>query len=259
VSGGLDVLHARVALRHRAAIDVLDLALRFVVVHARIYGLLVLFTIVPGIFAASAVGLSAGWLRGWLVAFAWAGLAHTPFTIAASRLVFEDHVSARDALAAAMRESPRVVWLRLVLLTTFVVGVLFFLVPAVIVAVAGAFAMEVLLLERARVLGALARSPSIVAGDVGEALLVVVASSAVYVAGALVGDVAGRALVQELLLFRPPGSLFSEGGSVLAFTGFLGVVPFVATARFFVYLNLRTRAEGWDIQIRFAALARRAR
>ena len=31
-----------------------------------------------------------------------------------------------------------------------------------------------------------------------------------------------------------------------------------ATARFFLYLNVRTRAEGWDIQTRFAALAARA-
>ena len=30
-----------------------------------------------------------------------------------------------------------------------------------------------------------------------------------------------------------------------------------ATTRFFVYLDVRTRAEGWDIQTRFAALARR--
>ena len=35
-------------------------------------------------------------------------------------------------------------------------------------------------------------------------------------------------------------------------------VPYAATVKFLLYLNVRTRAEGWDVQTRFAALARRA-
>ncbi|CAN5747553.1 hypothetical protein BH11MYX4_BH11MYX4_30880 [soil metagenome] len=35
------------------------------------------------------------------------------------------------------------------------------------------------------------------------------------------------------------------------------MIPYVATARFFIYLNVRTRVEGWDVQTRFAALAAR--
>jgi hypothetical protein len=35
-------------------------------------------------------------------------------------------------------------------------------------------------------------------------------------------------------------------------------IPYVATARFLAYLDLRTRSEGWDIQTRFAAIALRA-
>jgi hypothetical protein len=40
--------------------------------------------------------------------------------------------------------------------------------------------------------------------------------------------------------------------------GLFAQVPYLATARFFLYLNVRTRAEGWDIQTRFAAIAARA-
>ena len=35
----------------------------------------------------------------------------------------------------------------------------------------------------------------------------------------------------------------------------LWAANFVASARFLVYLVVRTRSEGWDIQTRFAALA----
>ena len=36
-------------------------------------------------------------------------------------------------------------------------------------------------------------------------------------------------------------------------------VPFAATCRFLLYINARTRTEGWDVQTRFAAIAARAR
>jgi hypothetical protein len=41
--------------------------------------------------------------------------------------------------------------------------------------------------------------------------------------------------------------------------GFWIFVPFCACSRFFIYLNLRTKIEGWDIQARFLALTLRAR
>lgn len=52
--------------------------------------------------------------------------------------------------------------------------------------------------------------------------------------------------------------MFVDGGSALALLGWWLSVPFVATARFFVYLDIRTRSEGWDIQTRFAGIAARA-
>jgi hypothetical protein len=51
--------------------------------------------------------------------------------------------------------------------------------------------------------------------------------------------------------------LWSSGWSTLAAFGLFAQVPYVATARFFLYLNTRTGAEGWDIQTRFAGLAAR--
>ena len=75
---------------------------------------------------------------------------------------------------------------------------------------------------------------------------------------AAVPRIGGRAFLGDVLQFQAPGAAWTEGGSVLAVLGFFGIVPYVTTARFFTYLNMRTRAEGWDIQTRFAAIAARA-
>jgi hypothetical protein len=75
---------------------------------------------------------------------------------------------------------------------------------------------------------------------------------------AMLADVAGRELLQEMLEVRSPASMFTDGGSALALLGWWASLPILATARFFVYLDIRTRTEGWDIQTRFAAIATRA-
>jgi hypothetical protein len=53
------------------------------------------------------------------------------------------------------------------------------------------------------------------------------------------------------------GSLYDDGGSTFALAGFFASIPYVASTRFLGYVDRRTRREGWDIQVRFAALAQR--
>jgi hypothetical protein len=73
------------------------------------------------------------------------------------------------------------------------------------------------------------------------------------------GDLLGQGLVEFVLqLGRPVGSLFHDGGSTYALFGYFLSVPYVSSARFLGYVDSRTRREGWDIQVRFAALAQRA-
>ena len=48
--------------------------------------------------------------------------------------------------------------------------------------------------------------------------------------------------------------LFVHGGSGFAVAGALLAVPVAAAARFLGYIDLRTRKEGWDIQLRFLRL-----
>lgn len=258
MSGGLDVIRARVALRHRPLSDVLDLALRFCIVHWRPYAKVSLVTVVPGILASWLAAWSSGWVLGWLVAITWSLFAQGPFTVLASRLVFEDRVRARDALRAALADTPRTLALRVLTLGAMALGALLFVIPAVWFAVIFCFSTEVLLLERSTVGQTLARSQRVAQSDIGEALFMVVLGFVFSAGGVLLAEIGGRTVIEDVLQFRAPPALWSEGGSVLALIGLHAMVPYLATARFFTYLNIRTRTEGWDIQTRFAALAARA-
>jgi len=256
----MNIVRARVALRHRPYSDVLDLALRFVVVHWKLYAKVALVTVLPGILGTWLIvgPLDAGWIWGWCIGVTWALFAQIPFTILASRLVFEDEVRPPDVVWAGLREAPRIPGLRILPLTAMTLAFTMLFVPAVWVAIIFCFSTEVLLLERATVGGTLGRSQRVAQSDFGESLLMVVLGLTTTAGGVFLADYAGRAIIEELLQFRGPASIFVAGGSVLGLIGLFGVVPYVATARFFTYLNIRTRAEGWDIQTRFAALAARA-
>lgn len=258
MSGGLDVIRARVALRHRHLADVLDLALRFVVVHHRAYAKVALVALVPCLAVVGFAASSSGWWLAWTIAIVCSLFAQVPFTVLASRLVFEDRVRARDVLRAAFADTLRVFLLRLLTLTATLLGLMLLFVPAIWIATIFCFATEVLLLERSGVGQTLARSQRVASSDIGEALFMTVLGVVFSLAAVLLFEVGGRAVISDVLQFRPPASLFTEGGSALAILGLFAIVPYLATARFFAYLNIRTRAEGWDIQTRFAAIAARA-
>ncbi len=71
----------------------------------------------------------------------------------------------------------------------------------------------------------------------------------------LICEILGQSLLDDVLqLGEPLGAAFSDGGSPFALAGLLASVPFVSTARFLQYIDTRTRADGWDIQVRFLAV-----
>lgn len=253
----LDVMHARVAFRNRAFIDVMDLALRFFAVHAKLYATVSLFALSPCV----ALTLLAAWAWGWtgaaVVAFVLSFVAQVPFTVLASRLVFQEKVAAAAVLRASAREIPRIVAMRLGWALAVATGTLFLLVPGLWLAALFLFVDEVMILERSAISPAFGRSNRIAMGGIGDALIGVCMTVLVPALAMLLADVGGRAFIGELLQFRPPVPAWTAGGSVLATLGWFGIIPYVATTRFFTYLNMRTRAEGWDIQTRFAAIAAR--
>jgi hypothetical protein len=251
----MDLMSARVALRERPLLDVFDLAVRFVTTHAAAYARLSLVVLLPSFGVSWAASHFGGWWVGWAVTVVVGAFASAPYVSLASRLVFDDSVTVRQAVGAALRALPSLVAVRLVegigLWVTCVIGWLW--LGSVYV-----FMVEVLVLEQARVRGAFGRASRLANAHFGGASSTMLILLVAPIGAAMIADVAGRELMQSVLEIRPPPSMFHEGGSTLALVGWWLAMPWLATARFFVYLDTRTRTEGWDIQTRFAAIAARA-
>jgi hypothetical protein len=255
----MDILHARVALRDRTLLDVVDLTVRFCVQHGLVYLKLAAIVLTPSFLVTAWLGSTSGWGWGWTCALLLGALAQTPFTVLASRLVFEPSVRLRNVLGASARALPRLLSVRLIQLFGVVFGTLFFMLPGVWIAVLFSFVNEVVVLEQAGLSTSIGRMNRLASGQFGDALMAFLFLLALHIVVVFVGDATGRAALEDLLEITAPPSIFEAHGSVLALAAFWIFVPISATCRFFLYLNVRTRGEGWDIQTRFAAIAARAR
>lgn len=253
----MNLREARVAFRDRSVADVLDFSLRFLAVHAGIFGRVALFTLLPFGLISLLFGASYGWALSWALSIPLAVLVEAPFTILASRLVFEDDVRARDVLRASLSAAPLVLIARVIAVAMIGAGLGCFFVPGVGLAALTLFVGEAMLLERASMMTAFGRAQRVASNAIGDVVLAILVIALVPVGAVLLADLGGRTLLGEVLQFRPPRAVWSEGGSALGTIGLFLQVPFLATARFFLYLNVRTRTEGWDIQTRFARLAMR--
>jgi hypothetical protein len=129
------------------------------------------------------------------------------------------------------------------------------LVPLPIFAARWFFVVEAVLLESAMPFPAFTRSSRLVLHRGGPCLGLALSSLLAPVLFALAAELLGFSLIElTLQMGRPFGALFTDGGSAYAVIGALLSAPFVASASFLGYIDLRTRKEGWDIQLRFMAL-----
>jgi hypothetical protein len=254
----VDLMQARVAFRERSLLDVVDLAVRFLAANAKPYALLAASTIVPAFAVCWGVARAAGWIFGWIAALVLASLVDASFVELASKLVFSQRASVRDAIRTTAALLPRLLLVRALQGVGLAFSLVLGGVPWLWLGSIFLFLPEVVVLERSKVAAACGRAPGLAMVRLGAVTAAVILLSVLPVGAALVADVAGREILETLLEIRPPKSMFTEGGSALALLGFWLALPLRATARFFVYLDVRTRIEGWDIQTRFAALAARA-
>jgi hypothetical protein len=254
----MDLMRARVTLRERPLLDVFDLSLRFFAAHVPEYALISCAVALPAFALSWASVRVGGWALAWVTTVVLTSLATAPFVALASRLVFADTVRVRDVLGLALRATPRLAGARFLQLLALAVSLLLTGLPWIWAGTASLFVVEVSVLEQAGVGASLGRAQRIANAHFGAALLAMVLLGMAPLAAAMLFDVAGRELLQAMLEVKAPPSMFTDGGSVLALLGWWFSVPVVATARFFVYLDIRTRSEGWDIQTRFAAIAARA-
>jgi hypothetical protein len=254
---GINVQAARVVLRQRSFIDVLDLAVRFIAAHAGAYARTFAVVIGPAFLCTWLLGQSLGWVWGWVLTFGLSLFAGAPFTVLASRLMFSEKVRVRDAIVAALAGLPRLIGARVIHLLAVMVGTMTLFVPAIWAGSLFLFLPEAILLEQATSFRAVGRTARIASSQVGSSLLVWLLLFALAVGAPFLVDATGRTILEDLLEVRPPDALTVAGGGALSLLGFWLTVPFSATVGFLFYIDLRTRGEGWDIQTMFAAIARR--
>jgi hypothetical protein len=239
----VNLLEARVALRPRSMSDVIDLAGPFCVTNRRLFVPLALWVSLPGGLLAFLCRVEAGWpwWAVWLIVAAYLLLASGAYTVAAGELLFREPGKVRVARVVArfLRRLPALVVARFVQ----IVARLFFTTEAV-------------LLESGSPLGSLARSSRLVLYRGIPCFGLAMACLAAPFVFAMAADLLGDTLVDVIFqMGEPVGSLWTHGGSGYAVAGALLSAPFVASASFLGYVDQRTRKEGWDIQLRFMALA----
>ena len=252
---------ARVVLRPRSISEILDLALRLWSDAAvKPFAKLSVLTLLP----AWALCLAARWSLGWEWSLVWLlalGLA-TPiqgvFTVAIGKMLFAEEVKAREIIGQYTRRLPA--YLGTLIVTRIMIGVMslafFLVIPPLWMWGRTTYVHEACLLEQAGPIDAVNRAGRMIArnamGAVGLLLLLTLASGAfIFCAESLIN----LGLLEFVLQVGMPfGSLFDKGGSAAALLGMFLAVPYWATARFLSYIDLRTRRDGWDIQLRFMAI-----
>ena len=253
----MNLSSAAIVFRPRSTSELIDLACRFAT--GRAFGPLLTLSLgllLPGwlLMLLFRFVLNWPWWAVWPLAIVWAWGVQGPFTVCIGELIFSGNAGAWVSIRKALSRFWPSLWTSLFfLLCLGLVGWTAVLIPVVYARFL--FFHEVVLLEKQNTADALKRTGAISKLHMGQlmafsAVLVVCRFAAVGVFEAL-----GQGLVEVVLqLGKPVGDLYSEGGSAFALLGLFVSTPFVSLARFLQYVDLRTRSEGWDIQVRFLSL-----
>lgn len=251
---------ARVVLRPRTVADVLDLAAPFCLRGWRVLlplaGLVLLPPFVACLAARTFLGWS--WATVWAVALGLGGLCQAPFTIAYGELLFHDPRQVRlpVLLGRCARRLPAF------LIAHIASRALLLLAAATALlwpfGVSALFAVhEAVLLEGSSgPFAAIGRSQRMGRGQGTATFVVGMAALLLPVVAVFAAEVTGQTVVATVLqLGEPFGTLVARGGTPYALAGFFLAIPLAVAARFLKYIDLRTRKEGWDIQLRFMEIA----
>jgi hypothetical protein len=258
----VNLLAARVVLRPRVLADVLDLTVPFCLANWRLLWRLSFTSLLPALALCLYLHFSRhwGWWPTWLLAVGLGDVLEGLFTVAFGDLMFQPSTAVRAAAVWARFARRLGFTLGVLLVTRVLIGlcaVTMIGIPAApFVAVHLLFVREVGMLEGASVFGSIGRAYRFVQRQVGSCLGLLLALVAAPALMAMAAELLGSAVVETVLqLGSPFGELFKEGGSAYALLGFFLSVPVTAAARFLKYIDVRTRKEGWDIQLRFTAIA----
>lgn len=250
---------AVIVLRPRRLPELFDLGCRLCASLALpLYARLAALLLLP-LWAASLwlrYGAGWPWAEVWLAIFVTGCVAQGAFTVALGRLLFSGSVRVGAVLSRFASRLPAYVLSLLLCALLYGLAALPFLVALPFASVWLLLVHEICLLEGAgpmRVTGRAARTLTGRGLSAFALRLLLLFAHAAMVLGA---ELLGQSLIEDVLqLGRPFGSLWRDGGSPFALLGFLLGLPLVATVRLLFYTDTRTRADGWDIQVRFQKIA----
>jgi len=250
-----------IVLRPRPLSEILDLACRLSCsIALGLYLRLAAVVLLPCLVLCLALrqGLRWGWPAVWTVALSLGVIGQGVFTVAVGRVLFSETLTARTVLALYGRRLGSYLGMLFLSRLLLAAAALPMLLGLPLAWPRLFFVHEASLLEAAGPMEAMRRSSRFAAGNLGGvfgALLAMLVAQAGFV---ITAEFLGDGLVHDVLqLGRPFGALFRDGGSAYALAGFFLSVPYFATARFLHYIDSRTRSDGWDVQLRFMAIAAR--
>lgn len=249
----MNLSNAQIILRPRMLSEIFDLGLRFYgTLGAKLYAQLAGIVLLPCFLLCVGCYLLWDWhpLSVWALAVALATVSQGFFTLAAARLLFEQRVSLRPVLMAFVRKL-----MGYALLLAFTRGILVLSAVTVVLAFilwpAMVFVHEAFLLENQPATKAWRRARDLARGP-QQTFAFVLISVFIWFLIVITAELLGQGTVHLLLLLDPPwGNLFEQGISLYALLGFFAAVPYLATVRFLVYIDGRTRQDGWDLQLQF--------
>jgi hypothetical protein len=249
---------ANVVLRPRSTLESLDLTLLFLTrLGGRQYLRLSALLLLPALAACLGLQLyfALEWANVWWLAVPLGLWLQGVFTLAAGDLMFADVLNPRNVL--------RRFWARLgpYSFALFSTRLLMALAAFTLLLWPWAwlrftFLPEALLLEGLPVVQATARAARLQRGALGDRFgfcCTMLGGLALALLGA---QVLGEGVVRDTLQLQLPwGDLLQDGGSAYALCGWFAALPVLSTLRFLRYIDARTRADAWDVQVRLQRAA----
>jgi hypothetical protein len=252
-----------VVLRPRTISEIADLGLRLTFSLAfRLYLRLSLFTLLPAFVLCLALHYAAdlSWGQVWLVALLLVPFVEAVYSIAVSQLMFSPTLGAKAVFSLWRKRLGALLWSLVVRGVASIISLFTFFILLPFAVIRLLLLDEACLLEGLSGMRAYERSYRLVESrGSGTGFLFAILLGLIRVSAVILAEYTCDGVLDKLLqMGRPLGWLFRDGGSPASLAGFFLVIPIVATIRFLYYIDTRTRADGWDIQLRFHGIRLRA-
>lgn len=247
----MNIFTCRVALRPRGPLEVFDLALELLRAHPGPFVKLALPLVGFPAALLAAGSLATGGHWAWLLlAFLLTPAIQAPYTVLGGRLLFAEQVPLtqvlRELVTRPLATASAVFWPS----AMGVVGLLMCGVGPLFTLPLSAFVAEAALLERATGVDAVFRAAKLAMYSPLGSMVYCSVWFAGSAWGVVVGEATGQMLFDWLLQFGAPFSGLQEGVvTPYAVVGLLAVQPVLGLYRLLLFVDVRTRVDGWDLQV----------